>query len=72
MIKDFLAERPDTRLLPGEDEDLRQDILRTVGEGWLYAENPWLENKTPDALIGTDREFRVRNLWRILVAADLS
>jgi hypothetical protein len=72
MIKEFLAERPDTGLLPGEDEDLRQDILRTVGKDWLYAKNLWLENKTPEALIGTEGEFRVRNLWRILVAADLS
>ena len=72
MIKEFLAVPPDTRLLPGEDKDLRQDILRTVGEDWLYAKNPWLENNAPDALIGTDREFRVRNLWRILLAADLS
>jgi len=72
MIKEFLAERPDTRLLPGEHKDLRQDILRTVGKDWLYAKNPWLENKTPDALIETDQAFRVRNLWRILVAADLS
>ena len=72
MIKEFLAVPPDTRLLPGEDEDLRKDILKTVGEDWLFAKNPWLENKTPDALIGTDREFRVRSLWRILVAADLS
>ena len=72
MNKEFLAVSPDTRLLPGEDEDLRKDILKTVGEAWLSAENPWLENKTPEALIGTDREFRVRRLWRILVAADLS
>jgi hypothetical protein len=72
MIEEFLAEHPDTRLLPGEDKDLEKEILKTVGEEWLYAKNPWLENKAPKDLIGTDREFRVRNLLRILVAADLS
>ena len=72
MIKEFLAVPPDTRLLPGEDEDLRQDILRTVGEDWLFAKNLWLEKKAPYDLLGTDQEFRVRNLWRILMAADLS
>jgi hypothetical protein len=72
MIEEFLSDRPDTRLLKDESPNLRDDIKQTVGEDWLYAKNIWLENRTPQQLIGTDQEFRVRDLLRILMTADLS
>jgi hypothetical protein len=67
-----IAEYPDTSLLPGENPDLRDEILKTIGEGWLFSKNLWLDNRPPVELIGTDEEFRVRNMVRSFVVAALS
>jgi hypothetical protein len=72
MIEEFLGKQLDTRLLPDEDEDLEKEILKIVGKKWLYAKNPWFDNKSPKDLIGTDLEFQIRILLRMLIVADLS
>jgi len=62
----------DQRLLPGENPDLKIEILNTLGEEWLYAKNLWLEGRAPDELIGTSEEFKVRDLLRSIRVAALS
>lgn len=62
----------DTSLLPGEDPNLRTEILKVVGEEWLHAENTRLGGHTPEELIGTPDEFRVRLVLRSIKSADLS
>lgn len=69
---ELLAKAPDKSLLPGEDKDLRADILKTVGEDWLFAKNVWLQDQKPDDLIGTSDEYRVRNILRSIRSAGLS
>jgi hypothetical protein len=59
-------------LLPDEDPNLRSEILKVVGEDWLYAENTRLGGHTPHELIGTPDEFRVRLVLRSIKSADLS
>jgi hypothetical protein len=62
----------DTSLLPGEDVDLRAEILRTLGEEWLYAENIWLGGRIPSELIGTPDEFQVRDVLRSIRFSGIS
>lgn len=62
----------DKRLLPGEDENLKREITKTIGEEWLYAKNIWLDGRKPIELIGTRNEFEVRDLFRSITGAALS
>jgi hypothetical protein len=62
----------DTSLLPDEDPNLREEILRVVGEEWLNTENIRLGGHAPRELIGTPDEFRVRLVLRSIKSADLS
>jgi Protein of unknown function (DUF2384) len=59
-------------LLPGEDQNLRKEILKVVGEEWLHTANTRLGGHTPQELIGTPDEFRVRLILRSIKSADLS
>jgi hypothetical protein len=62
----------DTSLLPDEDPNLEREILEVVGEDWLRSKNVWLGGQTPQQLIGTSDEFKVRNILRSIKGADLS
>jgi hypothetical protein len=62
----------DTSLLPDEDPNLRREILKVAGEGWLHAENIRLGGHTPAELIGTPDEFRVRLVLRSIKSLDLT
>ncbi len=64
--------RTNIELLPDEDPDLRSEIVRTIGEEWLSAKNPLLGGATPDKLIGTRNEYKVRNILRSIIVAALS
>lgn len=68
----FFLPEPDESLLEGETKNLRKEILDTIGEEWLHAKNDALGGKSPDNLIGTPAEFRVRAMWRSFMAAALS
>ncbi len=59
-------------LLPGEHPDLRRQILEVLGEEWLQAQNIWLNGRTPQELLGTSKEFQVRDLLRSIMVAALS
>lgn len=75
MIAEYLAKTPDTRLLPGENPDIRidiLDILGDVGQAWLYEKNIMLGDSSPNQLIGTDKEFQLRLLLRQFATAELS
>jgi hypothetical protein len=37
-------------LMPGEDPDLRREILRVAGEEWLHTKNIWLQGRSPQEL----------------------
>jgi hypothetical protein len=67
-----LPRHKDTSLLPGEDENLRKEIVDTMGDEWLQAKNVWLANRAPVEVIGTPDEFHVRALLRSLRVAALS
>lgn len=62
----------DTSLLPDEDPNLRGEIVKTIGKEWLNAKNVWLEGHTPNELIGTRKEFEVRDLLRSIRGFALS
>jgi hypothetical protein len=66
------AEFQDTSLLDGEDPNLTNEILQVVGEEWLKAENTRLGGHSPQELIGTPEEFRVRLVVRSIKSAELS
>ena len=59
-------------LLPDESPHLREEIARTIGEEWLSTKNVWLEGKTPEELIGTADEYKVRDIFRSVIVAALS
>jgi Protein of unknown function (DUF2384) len=58
--------------LPDENPNLREEILKVIGEEWLNTENTRLGGHTPRELIGTPDEFRVRLVLRSIKSADLS
>jgi hypothetical protein len=62
----------DMSLLPDEDPNLKREILKVVGEEWLYAENTRLGGHSPQDLIGTPDEFRVRLVLRSIKSTDLA
>lgn len=72
MDPEILAKTLDKNLLPDENPDLKKEILETVGEEWLQAKNVWLENKTPEELLGTRDEYKVRDILRSIMVAALS
>jgi tetratricopeptide (TPR) repeat protein len=59
-------------LLPGEQEDLRKEILDIAGEDWLRTKNIWLRGSTPEELLGTPAEIQVRRLLRSIMVAAIS
>ena len=54
----------DTTLLDDENEDLRKEIVETVGEEWLHTKNAMLNGRAPEELIGTPDELHVRDMLR--------
>lgn len=62
----------DTSLLPGEDANLKTEILNTIGEEWLHAKNLRLGGHAPEELLQTPDEFRVRMVLRSIKSAELS
>ncbi len=62
----------DTSLLPGEDSNLRREILNSVGEEWLHAKNMRLGGLAPEEMLQTPDEFRVRMVLRSIKSAELS
>ena len=62
----------DMSLLPDEDPNLRREILDTLGEDWLHTKNWRLAGHTPEELIGTPSEFRVRVVLRSIKMATPS
>jgi len=59
-------------LLPGENPDLKAEVLQTLGEEWLHTKNILLDWYTPNQLIGTDDEYKVRDIFRSVMVAALS
>lgn len=59
-------------LLPDESPNLREEIAGTIGEEWLATKNVWLEGKTPNEVIGTADEYKVRDIFRSVIVAALS
>jgi hypothetical protein len=59
-------------LLPGESADLKTDIIETVGEEWLHAKDIWLQWRTPEQLVGTKEEYKIRDILRSVTVAALS
>lgn len=55
-------------LLPGEQEDIRQEVKTMIAEPakWLDTPNDRLGGQKPGDLIGTEREQLVRDLLRAL------
>jgi uncharacterized protein (DUF2384 family) len=55
-------------LLPGEQEDIRQEVADIVADPgqWLDMPNDQLGGRKPKDLIGTDQEQRVRDLLRAI------
>jgi hypothetical protein len=53
-------------LLPGEHEDIREDVADLVAEpdAWLDTPHPMLAYRKPRDLIGTDQEWMLRDLLR--------
>jgi hypothetical protein len=70
--REMAAEFQDKSLLEGEDPNLTTEILKVVGEEWLKAGNTRLGGHSPQELIGTPEEFRVRLVLRSIKSADLS
>ena len=68
----YLERDIDTALLPDENPDLRAEIVQTIGEEWLFAKNSWLGGKTPNEVIGTPNEYKVRDIVRSYLVAALS
>jgi hypothetical protein len=69
---DITARYQDMSLLPDEDPNLQSEILKVVGPEWLNAENTRLGGQSPQELIGTPDEFRVRLILRSIKSADLA
>lgn len=59
-------------MMPDESPHLRKEIARTIGEEWLSTKNVWLEGKTPDEVIGTADEYKVRDIFRSVIVEALS
>ena len=55
-------------LLPDESDDIRVDVAKLVphAEQWLDAPNSHFSLQTPRSLIGTDQEWILRNLLRMI------
>jgi hypothetical protein len=62
----------DTSLLPDEDPNLRREILDVVGEEWLHAKSILLAGHSPEELIGTPDEFKVRIALRLIKGVEFS
>jgi hypothetical protein len=69
---DMTVEGQNLELLPGEDANLKDEILEVIGEQWLYTKNSWFSGRAPIALIGTPEEPVVRDIVRSIKAADFS
>lgn len=63
---------PREPLLPDEDSDLGAAIARDIGEEWLHEKNLRFGGRAPFELIGTDEEYKLRNLLRTLTNAGIS
>lgn len=68
----LMTRRFDQELLPGENPDIKKEILEVVGEEWLNAKNTWFSGQTPLAIIGTPDEPKLRDVIRSIKAADFS
>ncbi|GLH77028.1 hypothetical protein SSBR45G_19360 [Bradyrhizobium sp. SSBR45G] len=63
---------PDVDLIEGENQDIRAEIIETLGEEWLTTKNILFANRAPEELIGTKEEIRLRDILRQYVVAALS
>ena len=68
----YQPEKPEQPLLPGENPNLREEIIETIGEDWLNAENIKFGGRRPNDLIGKPDEIKVRNVLRSIMVAALS
>jgi uncharacterized protein (DUF2384 family) len=61
-------------LLPGEHEDIREDVADLVAEPdlWLDTPHPMLSYQKPRDFVGTDREERLRGLLRLMKFGGVS
>jgi len=68
----LIPDRLDIGLLPGENPDLKTDILNSLGEAWLTEANVRLWGLAPRDLLGTSNEPLVRDLWRSILVVGLT
>jgi uncharacterized protein (DUF2384 family) len=61
-------------LLPGEHSDIRVDVkcLLDNAEEWLSTPNTRLGGRTPNELIGTSEEGKIRDILRAAVYSSMA
>jgi uncharacterized protein (DUF2384 family) len=61
-------------LLPGENTDIRVDVgfLLENADVWLKTPNTRLDGRTPQELIGTPDEVKIRNILRGAVYSSMA
>ena len=62
----------DLPLLEGENSDLRQEVIDTLGEWWLNERNVRLGGRTPNDVINQNRGAWVRDLLRSIKYIGIS
>jgi Protein of unknown function (DUF2384) len=64
----------ENELLPGEHADIRVDVreLLSNADEWLSSPNTAFAGKAPGELIGTNEEYRLRNMLRSVLYSSMA
>jgi hypothetical protein len=66
------AKKPEVAIDPDHKLTTRELILKIMPEGWLTTPNTKFLGRTPEELIGTEEEARLRNLVFLFKDGGLS